>query len=94
MPTDSPVLKTFPSPELMIALQCNQHPWMRAYVNVMSNPYFAVSGTDGRFSIKNLPPGDYTVVAIHEKFGEQTMKIKVGAKESAKADFAFAWGAL
>ena len=48
--------------------------------------------TDGTFQIKNLPPGEYTLVAVHEKFGEQTMKVKLGAKENAKADFSFSGG--
>jgi plastocyanin len=89
-----PVLKTFPNPEMMIPLQCNQHPWMRAYVNVMPHPYFAVSDADGKFTIANLPPDEYTVAAVHEKFGEQTMKVKVDAKTAAKADFKFAQGQL
>jgi plastocyanin len=90
MPTDKPILKSFPNPEMMIPVQCNQHPWMRAYINVMPHPYFAVSAADGSFQIKNLPPGEYTLAAVHEKFGEQTMKVKVGPKETAKAAFAYA----
>ena len=89
-PTDPPVVKTFPHPEMMIAVRCNQHPWMKAYVNVMAHPYFAVSGADGTFQIDNLPPGVYTLKAVHEKFGEQTLRVKVSAKEPAKADFSFA----
>ena len=89
MPTDKPIVKSFPNPEMMVPLQCNQHPWMRAYVNVMPNPFYAVSGEDGTFEIRNLPPGEYTVAAVHEKFGEKTMKVKVGAKQTAKADFEF-----
>jgi hypothetical protein len=92
MPTDPPIMKTFARPEMMIPLQCNQHPWMRAYVSVLQHPYFAVSAADGSFQIKNLPPGEYTLVAVHEKFGEQTVKVKVGAKENAKADFSFTAG--
>jgi len=88
-PTDKPVIKKFSTPEMMIPVQCNQHPWMRAYINVMSHPYFAVSSQDGRFEIKNLPPGEYTLAAVHEKFGEQTMKVKVAPKETAKAAFGF-----
>jgi hypothetical protein len=88
-PTDKPIVKTFTNAEMMLALQCNQHPWMRAYVNVMSHPYYAVSAEDGSFRIANLPPGDYTIVAVHEKFDEQTVKVKVGQKESAKAEFSF-----
>lgn len=88
-PTDKPILKTFDQPELMMPVQCNQHNWMRAYVNVLPHPYFAVSGTDGSFSIKNLPPGEYTLAAVHEKFGEQTMKVKVGPKMDSDARFTF-----
>jgi len=90
MPTDQPIIKTFAKPEMMMVLQCNQHPWMRAYVNVMTHPFYAVSGDDGSFQIANLPPGDYTLVAVHEKFGEQTLQVKVAPKGSAKAAFTFA----
>lgn len=92
MPTDPPLLKSFAHPEMMIPLQCNQHPWMRAYVSVLSHPYFAVSATDGSFQIKNLPPGEYTLAAVHEKFGEQIVKIQVVPKENAKTEFVFAAG--
>ena len=88
-PTDPAVLKTFPHPEMMIPIQCNQHPWMKAYVNVMPHPYFAVSAADGTFEIANLPPGEYTLAAVHEKLGEQTLNVKVGAKAAATADFSF-----
>jgi hypothetical protein len=88
-PTDKPITKSFPNPEMMLPLQCNQHPWMRAYVNVMTHPYFAVTGDDGKFEIKDLPPGEYTLAAVHEKFGEKTVKVTVAGKESAKAQFSF-----
>lgn len=94
MPTDKPIIKTFANAEMMIPVQCNQHPWMRAYINVMAHPYFAVSAADGSYEIKNLPPGEYTLAAVHEKFGEQTMKIKVAAKETVKAPFIYSQGAL
>jgi plastocyanin len=89
MPTDKPITKTFANAEMMIPVQCNQHPWMRAYINVMTNPYFAVSAVDGSYEIKNLPAGEYTIAAVHEKFGEQTMKVKVTPKETVKAAFVF-----
>jgi plastocyanin len=91
-PTDKPIIKTFAQQEIMVPLECNQHPWMRAYLSILPHPYFAVSGADGTFTIQNLPPGDYTLTAVHEKYGEQTMKIKVEPKQTAKADFSFAPG--
>jgi plastocyanin len=94
MPMGEPITKSFSKPEAMIPLQCNQHPWMRAYVNVLTNPYFAVSAEDGKFEIKNLPPGQYTLAAVQEKFGEQTMTIKIEPKGTTKADFIFSQGQL
>ncbi|PYP85404.1 MAG: hypothetical protein DMG65_20695 [Candidatus Angelobacter sp. Gp1-AA117] len=89
MPHGQPITKTFHKSEMMMPVQCNQHPWMKMYVNVIPNPYFAVSADNGTFEIKDLPPGEYTLAAVHEKFGEQTMKIKVGAKQAAQANFSF-----
>ncbi|HWR14626.1 MAG TPA: carboxypeptidase regulatory-like domain-containing protein [Terriglobales bacterium] len=89
LPNDQPIQKTFNKPELMIPVKCNQHPWMRMYLNVVSNPLFAVTGPDGRFEIKGLPPGEYTIAAVHEKMGEQEMKVTIGPKETKSADFAF-----
>src|SRR5579871_772242 len=90
MPRGAPIVRAFRHSQIMMPVQCNQHPWMKAYISVMPNPYFAVSAADGTFEIDNLPPGEYTLAAVHEKFGEQTIKIKVAAKETANADFAFA----
>jgi hypothetical protein len=90
MPRGQPIVKIFGHPETMIPVRCNQHPWMQMYINVMDNPFFAVSGDDGSFVINNLPPGEYTLAAVHEKFGEQTMKVRVAPKQQARADFMFA----
>jgi hypothetical protein len=85
----APIVKAFARPEQLIPVKCNQHPWMRAYVNVLSHPFFAVTKEDGTFEIKGLPPGTYTLVAWHEKLGEKTAQVKVDAKGTATADFAF-----
>jgi hypothetical protein len=84
-----PISKSFPRAEVVIPIKCNQHPWMKSYLNVMRTPFFGLSGADGRFEIKNVPPGTYNVVAWHEKFGEQSMSVTVGAKESKTQDFAY-----
>lgn len=81
--------KTFAEPEVMVKFKCDVHPWMAAYVGVMSHPFFATTGADGSFALKNLPAGEYEVAAWHEKYGEKTQKIKVGDGEAKTADFAF-----
>ena len=66
---------SFPSPELAIPFMCNVHPWMRAFVFVFANPYYAVTTTSGTFELKNLPPGIYTIEAWHEKYGVQDQSV-------------------
>jgi hypothetical protein len=89
-PSGSPDLKrTFTKPEVMVHFKCDVHPWMSAYVGVMDNPFYSVTGADGTFTLKDLPAGDYEIVAWHEKYGEQTQKVKVGDGETKTVDFKF-----
>lgn len=69
--------KTFTKPEVMVKIKCEVHPWMAAYAGVLDHPYFAVSGDDGSFEIKDLPPGDYVIEAWHEKYGAQEKQVTV-----------------
>jgi plastocyanin len=82
--------RIFSQPELMMPVRCNNHPWMQAFINVVTNPFFAMSDADGHFEIKGLPPGTYTVVADHEVLGQQTATVTVGSKQIATHDFSFA----
>jgi hypothetical protein len=89
MPKGPPVEKTFHDPEVMMPVKCNQHPWMKAYINVAGNPFYAITKPDGTFEITGLPPGEYTIAAVHEKLGERTGKISVGPKDNQQVNLAF-----
>jgi len=88
-PMGQPQTQSFSSPQAMLPVRCNNHPWMNAFINVAPSPYFAVTGADGSFTISGLPPGNYTLAAVHEKLGEQDIQVTVPAKSIAKADFTF-----
>ena len=77
-----PLLIPFRRPEMMIPVKCNLHSWMVTFVSVMPHPFFAVSGADGSFQIQGLPPGEYTLVAMHEGLGHQKVTVTVGPGES------------
>lgn len=81
--------KKFEKPE-SFKVKCEVHTWMNAWIGVFNHPFFAVTGSDGTFSLKKLPAGDYTIEAWHEKYGTQTMKVKVAATGAVTADFKFA----
>jgi plastocyanin len=80
---------TFTTKEVMVPFKCDVHGWMNAYVGVMDHPYFAVTGKDGKFELKTLPPGTYTIEAWHEKLGTTTQSVTIGAKESKEVSFTF-----
>jgi plastocyanin len=84
-----PIIQTFTRAEIVVPVKCNQHPWMKANIGVMKHPLYAVSGENGAFEIKNVPPGTYTVATWHERYGEKTQSVTVGAKEVKTQDFAF-----
>jgi plastocyanin len=77
MPGGADLNFTFAQPEPFLKFQCDVHPWMFAWVTVVDSPYFSVSDKDGKFVIKNVPPGKYTIEAAHRKLGAQTQDVEV-----------------
>ena len=70
-------------------IKCDVHGWMKSWMAVLPHPYHAVSQMNGTFNIGNLPPGNYTLVAWHEKYGPQEQQVQVGAKEQKQVTFTF-----
>jgi plastocyanin len=80
---------TFDKPEVMVPFKCDVHGWMNAYVGVLDHPYFAITDKDGKFELKTLPPGTYTIEAWQEKMGTQQQKVTIGEKETKDIAFTF-----
>ena len=81
--------KTFDKKEVMIPVGCDVHPWMRSYISVLDNPFYAVTDEDGKFEIKGLPPGTYTVEVWHETLGTQSQSVTVDGKTPAAVTAVF-----
>jgi len=67
MPNGPDLPFVFPSAEVFLKFACNVHPWMFAYACVVDHPYFAVTDKDGKYTIKNVPDGKYTMEVYHRK---------------------------
>ncbi len=80
---------TFTAKEVMVPFKCDVHGWMNAYVGVLDHPYFATTDKDGKFELKGLPPGTYTIEAWHEKLGASTQSVTLGAKDAKEIMFTF-----
>lgn len=78
---------TFSAPEVLVPFKCDVHGWMNAYVGVVDHPFFAVTDAEGKFELKGLPPGTYTIEAVHERLGARTQTVTIGAKESKAITF-------
>lgn len=82
-------MHTFTAKEVMVPFRCEVHGWMNAYAGVLDHPYFAVSGDGGKFELKTLPPGTYTIEAWHERLGTQSQPVTLGEKETKEITFTF-----
>ena len=65
----------------------NVHNWMRAWIGVVDHPYFGVTGTDGAFTLRNVPPGTYTVAVWQEKLGTEEQTVTVAPSGVAELNF-------
>ena len=73
----------------VVVVRCEIHSGMKAYILVVPNPFFAVPGTDGAFSIPDVPEGTYLVKAWHPDYGYQERSVSVPAAGTVSVNFAF-----
>jgi hypothetical protein len=69
----------------LVRVTCNTHTWMRGFI-VVTDEMAAVTGPDGTFQLKGVPPGTYELKVWHELLKAASMKVTVknGAATSVK----------
>ncbi len=71
-------------------MQCGFHAYMESWGFAVDNPYFALTGDDGTFSLTDVPPGDYTLMVWHPGVGTMLQrKVTVTEKGLSNVDFDF-----
>jgi hypothetical protein len=75
--------------ETMLRLSCDLHTWMKAYIGIVSHPYFAVTGAAGTFEIANVPVGSHTLVVWQEAYGQRKQRIAVKAGGPTNVELTF-----
>jgi len=88
IPAGKSMDKTFKSAE-NVKVTCDVHKWMEAWIIVMDHPYYALSSKDGTFSLDNVPPGKYELMAWHEKLGRSKNRPKVEVAEGGTVEVSF-----
>ena len=66
----------------LLRIDCDSHGWMRGWIYVADNPYYALTAADGTFEISDIPPGDYNMVVWQEETGAVEKQITVKSKET------------
>jgi hypothetical protein len=84
------VTKPLPGMPMMIKVKCDAHEWMHAWIMELDHPYYATTGADGHFTIKDVPPGTYTLAVWHEAAGEKSAPVVVAAGQTAKSKITLA----
>ncbi|MCB9748103.1 MAG: carboxypeptidase regulatory-like domain-containing protein [Candidatus Omnitrophica bacterium] len=83
------VTKIFEKEEFMFPMKCDVHPWMSTYVSVLKHPYFTTTNKEGKYTIDNLPPGDYVVEAWQQRLDPQRVSFTVAEGETKEINFTF-----
>jgi len=66
-----------------VRVDCDAHGWMEGWIYVVDNPYYAITGADGKFAITDVPPGNYKLVAVQPFTGPIEMPVTVAEKQAS-----------
>jgi hypothetical protein len=68
----------------VVRIDCDAHGWMLGWIYVVDNPYYAITGADGKFTIGDVPPGDYRLTIWQPYTGETERKVTVTAGKATE----------
>ncbi len=86
LPNEGQVIPTELQRPGEVRVDCDAHGWMEGWIYVVSNPYYAVTGADGTFSLEDVPPGDYTLVTVQPFTGPVETAVTVTAGEDTELE--------
>ena len=66
-----------------VRVDCDAHGWMEGWIYVVDNPYYAITGADGKFAITDVPPGNYKLIAVQPFTGPVEVPVTVAEKQAA-----------
>ena len=84
------VTKPLPANPELIKVKCDAHEWMHAWIMEIDNPYYTTTDSAGRFTLKDVPPGNYTLQVWHEAAGEKSEPVVVTAGKATKTKITLA----
>jgi hypothetical protein len=76
-----------------VRIDCDAHGWMEGWVYVVDNPYYAVTGAEGKFTISDVPAGNYKLVAFQPFTGPNEQAVTVAAGKSSDLNIELKKGA-
>jgi plastocyanin len=82
-------VRVFEHREIGIKARCDVHSWMASFICVLDHPFFAVTGEDGTFEIRDVPAGEHELVFWHEKYGEWKATVRAQDGQAATQDAVF-----
>ena len=82
-------VRKFSEPEVLVRIKCDVHPWMAAFVGVVANPYYAITGDDGSYRLSGVPAGEFTIAAVHPELGRHEQQVTLADGAHVSADFQF-----
>ncbi len=85
-PSTAPIELTLMRPDQAM-IRCEVHKWMQGYVFVAKNPYSALSGAGGAYTLTDVPPGKYQIKVWQESLGTQAQEVTVDTGKTVTVNF-------